>query len=84
MGKYAKILAVVLSSSSDANIDFDDLCKLLELLGFTVRIRGSHHNFFKEGVEERINLQRDGNKAKQYQVRQVRSILIKNNMGGML
>jgi predicted RNA binding protein YcfA (HicA-like mRNA interferase family) len=65
------------SGSSDANIDFDDLCKLLEILGFAIRTCGSHHNFFKRGIEERINLQRDGNKAKQYQVRQVRNILVK-------
>ena len=84
MGKYAKILTMVLSGSSYANTDFNDLCKLLEILGFTFRTRGSHHNFFKKGIEERINLQRDGDKAKQYQVRQVRNILIKYNMGGML
>jgi hypothetical protein len=84
MVKYAKILTMVLSGSSDANIDFDDLCKLLEILGFTFRTRGCHYNFFKKDIEERINLQRDGNKAKPYQVRQVRNILIKYNMGGIL
>jgi predicted RNA binding protein YcfA (HicA-like mRNA interferase family) len=44
-------------------------------LGFAERIRGSHHIFSKEGVEELINLQRHGNNAKVYQVRQVRAIL---------
>lgn len=38
--------------------------------------------FRKAGVEEKINLQREGNKAKVYQVRQVRGILIKYELGG--
>jgi hypothetical protein len=33
--------------------------------------------FGRAGVEELINLQRDGDKAKVYQVRQVRAILTK-------
>jgi hypothetical protein len=35
----------------------------------------SHHIFTLTGVMERINLQREGSKAKPYQVRQVRKIL---------
>jgi predicted RNA binding protein YcfA (HicA-like mRNA interferase family) len=84
MGKYAKIMALILSGTADANIPFDDLCTLLKKSGFDFRTRGSHYNFFKSGIEERINLQRDGNKAKQYQVRQVRNIIIKYNLGGGL
>lgn len=68
--------------ASDANIDFDDLCGLLGHLGFTLRVRGSHHVFSKPGVSERINLQRDGARAKPYQVRQVRSIIVKYHLGG--
>jgi hypothetical protein len=33
------------------------------------------------GFEEWINLQRDGNKAKVYQVRQVRTIILKYRIG---
>jgi len=40
--------------------------------------------FRKEGVLEKINLQRDGNKAKIYQVRQVRAVLLKYKLGGDL
>jgi hypothetical protein len=40
-----------------------------------MRVSGSHHIFTKPGVMERINLQREGSKAKPYQVRQVRKIL---------
>jgi len=71
MSKYEKLLARILQGSSDANIFFDDLCHLLKKLGFDERIRGSHHVFRKEGVIEKINLQYDGSKAKEYQVRQV-------------
>jgi hypothetical protein len=50
--------------------------------GFDERISGSHHIFRKQGVEEKLNLQRDGNKAKPYQVRQVRLLLVKYRIGG--
>ncbi|HAK88035.1 MAG TPA: toxin HicA [Nitrospiraceae bacterium] len=82
MGKHEKLLLKILSGDSDANIHFDDLCDLLKNLGFEVRIRGSHRVFRKEGVIEKINLQRDGNKAKLYQVRQVRNIIVKYKLGG--
>lgn len=82
MGKYEKLLLKILSGTSDANIHFDDISNLLINLGFTVRIRGSHHNFRKEGIAEKINLQRDGDKAKPYQVKQVRNIIVKYKLGG--
>ncbi|MBI4672234.1 MAG: type II toxin-antitoxin system HicA family toxin [Chloroflexi bacterium] len=82
MSKHDKILQQVLSGKSDANIRFDDLRNLLMRLGFEERTRGSHHVFRKAGVEERINLQRDGDKAKAYQVRQVRKVIRANNLGG--
>lgn len=76
-----KTLRRVLSKSSDASIRFDDLCSLLENIGFDKRVKGSHHLFRKAGVEEKINLQRDGNNAKPYQVRQVRAVLLKYKLG---
>ncbi len=82
MSKYEKVLLKILSGTSDANIQFEDLCSLLENLGFEKRIRGSHHIFRKEGMIEKINLQRDGNKAKPYQVKQVRNIIVKYKLGG--
>ena len=81
MGKYDKLLLQILRGSADANIAFDDLCNLLKKLGFEERIRGSHHIYRKEGIMEKINLQRDGSKAKIYQVRQVRNIILKYNLG---
>lgn len=71
----AKILEKLLRGESDANIRFDELCHLLQAKGFRMRVSGSHHIFTRAGVPERINLQRDGAKAKPYQARQVRKIL---------
>ena len=82
MSKHKKLLLKILSGTSDANIHFDDLCNLLRSFGFDVRIRGSHHIFRKEGVIEKINLQRAGNKAKPYQVKQVRNVIVKYKLGG--
>ena len=82
MGKYDKLLFQILRATSDTNIGFDDLRQLLLRLGFEERIRGSHHNFRKKGIEEKINLQRDDGKAKAYQVRQVRAVILKYKMGG--
>lgn len=84
MGKYDKLLFQILRGTSDANIGFDDLCQLMFRLGFEERIRGSHHIFRKEGIEEKINLQRDDIKAKAYQVRQVRAVILKYKLGGNL
>ena len=82
MSRKEALLSRVLLGGADANIRFDDLRKLLTDLGFQERSRGSHHVFAKAGIEDLINLQREGNKAKPYQVRQVRSILRRYRLGG--
>lgn len=82
VGQRDKLLNRILTGTSDANIDFDDLCQMLHRLGFDERIRGSHYIFRKQGIEEMINLQRDGSKAKVYQVRQVRNVILKYKLGG--
>jgi predicted RNA binding protein YcfA (HicA-like mRNA interferase family) len=71
-----------LRGRADANVRFAELCHLLKRFGFEERISGSHHIFRKSGVEEKINLQRDGNKAKPYQVRQARQLILKYKLGG--
>ncbi|OGW18870.1 MAG: toxin HicA [Nitrospinae bacterium RIFCSPLOWO2_12_FULL_45_22] len=82
MRKYEKLLLKILSGTSDANIHFDELRNLLKNLGFEERIRSSHHMFRKAGVTEKINLQREGDKAKPYQVKQVRNVIVKYKLGG--
>ena len=81
MGKHEKLLWRILSGKSDANIKFADLRSLLLDLGFAERTQGSHHIYSRPGVEELLNLQRDGNKAKAYQVRQVRKVIVTYGLG---
>ncbi len=81
MGKDEKLLLQVLSGKADANIGFADLVRLLQRMGFDMRVSGSHHVFRMAGVEEKINLQRDGSKAKPYQVKQVRNVIRKYRLG---
>jgi hypothetical protein len=73
-----KILGLVLGGRSDANIRFDDIRRLLTRMGFSERIKSSHHIFHRDDVEEILNLQPlPGGKAKPYQVRQVRNLVLK-------
>lgn len=71
----------MLRATSDANIEFTDLCALLSALGFQERVRGDHHIFSKAGVLEIINLQPRGSKAKPYQVKQVRNLVTNYRLG---
>lgn len=82
MSKYEKLLLQILRGASDANIIFDGLCQLLRHFGFDECIRGSHHIFSREGIEEILNLQPRGSKAKAYQVKQVRNVILKYKLGG--
>jgi predicted RNA binding protein YcfA (HicA-like mRNA interferase family) len=78
MRRVRKAVSKLLEGRSDANFDFDDLCFVLERAGFTRRAgRGSHCIFFRDGVEEIVNIQPRGGQAKPYQVRQVRDLLLK-------
>ena len=70
----------ILSGESDANVRFEDLRAFLLRLGFVERVRGSHHIFRKNGVRERLNIQREGSHAKPYQVRQVRQAILRNKL----
>ncbi|MEA5450182.1 type II toxin-antitoxin system HicA family toxin [Leptolyngbya sp. CCNP1308] len=81
MSQQDKLLVKILRGTSDANISFVQLCQLLAALGFEERIRGSHHIFSKEGIEEILNLQPKQGKAKAYQVKQVRTIILRYKLG---
>jgi hypothetical protein len=82
MSQSDRLLLRILRGTSDANISFEGLRQLLRRLGFDERIRGSHHIFTKEGVEEILNLQPKGRQAKPYQVKQVRAVLLRYRLGG--
>jgi len=81
MGKYSKLREKILAGGADANIEFSSLRQLLTRLGFEERMKGGHYIFTREGVSEIINLQPRGKTAKPYQVKQVRSILVKYRLG---
>lgn len=81
MSRYNQLLQKILGGRSDANIRFGDLRSLLRNLGFTERVQGSHHIFRKEGVAEKINIQRDNGHAKPYQIQQVRKVILKYELG---
>ena len=82
MGKYERLIEQIVSGRADANISFNDLDHLLIHFGFEMRVSGSHHIFRKTGIEEKINLQKDGSKAKPYQVKQVRQLILKYKIEG--
>ena len=69
MGRHDKLLDKILRGTSDAAIPFDGICALLKRFGFSVRIKGSHHIFYRVGTEEILNLQPKGSNAKTYQVK---------------
>jgi hypothetical protein len=77
MGKLEKLFEHILMRRSDANVPFEALCALLMRLGFDERIKGDHHIFAKDGVEEILNLQPKGGKGKPYQIKQVRDVILK-------
>jgi len=73
-----KIIGKILSGTSDANIKFSDLRKLVLSLGFNERVKGDHFIYSKQGVTEIINIQpKQDSKSKPYQVKQVRNIILK-------
>lgn len=85
MASARKTLNRVLSGNADRALHFAELCALLRRLGFDERVRGSHHIFSRRGVAEILNLQPlPGGGAKPYQVRQVRNVLVRYELGGAL
>lgn len=77
MSKTEKLMLKILKGTSDKNIGFDEMRHLLVRLGFEERIKGSHYIFTKDEVEEIVNLQPKSGKAKAYQVKQVRNLILK-------
>ena len=77
-----KLVFKLLRGTCDNNISFDELVKLLNYFSFEERIKGDNHIFTRNDIEEIINLQPVGSKAKPYQVKQVRNLIIKYKLGG--
>jgi len=47
-----KLIEKILSGSSDANIKFSDLRKLILYFGFNERIKGDHYIYYKENIKK--------------------------------
>jgi len=77
-----KQLLAIMSGLSDSSIRFSELCSILDSLGFSCRIKGDHHIFYMTGIDEIINIQPLGSKAKAYQVKQIRNIILRYKLGG--
>ena len=82
MSRREKLIQAILRGRQDRNFQFFDLCLVLGWLGFERRVRGDHFIFTKPGVEEIINLQPLGGRAKPYQVKQVRELILRYRVGG--
>ena len=81
MATADKLIQSVMSGTQDQNIQFRDLQKLLDVLGFDCRIRGDHFIYSFSNLPENINIQPAGNMAKPYQVKQIRNFLSKYHIG---
>ena len=76
-----KTYDAVMSGKSDYNIRFADLQNLIVDLGFDfMRQNGSHTMYYHPGIDEFMNIQRDGAKAKGYEVKQLRDIIRRNGL----
>ena len=68
---------LVMSGKSDTNIRFAYFRNLILSYGFVERIKGDHYVYKRNDIIERIVIQPLGNKAKAYQVKQVRNLFNK-------
>ncbi len=71
----------VISGKSDNNIRFADFRNLIIDLGFDlIRQNGSHIQYYHKEINAFMNIQKDGSKAKGYEVRQLRKIIKENGL----
>ena len=75
------IYEAVKTGVADNNIRYTDFQKLIIALGFKfLRQKGSHTMYFNSKINAFINIQKDGKKAKAYQVKQLREIILNYNL----
>ena len=78
-----KVYESVKNGKSDNNIGYADFQNLAVALGFVKRRqRGSHTMYYHKRVGAYLNIQKDGSKAKSYQVEQLREIIIAHDLKG--
>jgi hypothetical protein len=77
--KKRKLLQKLLSGSR--NIRFSEVSSCAEAFGFRLsRVTGRHHIYAHPSVQELVNLQDVGGKAKPYQVRQLLQVIERYNL----
>ena len=79
MSKAEKLAAKIHSGKSDKNLAFNDLCYVLERAGLQFWKRKSP-DLLQRRVLEIVNVQPRNGKAKPYQVKQVRELLLEYEM----
>ena len=76
-----KIRAALLDPAKDYHHRFGDVVFFLERTGWKKRTTGGYHIFTRPGLPVLINLQPEkSGRAKAYQIRQVRTVLITHNL----
>ncbi len=71
MSKFEKLIQKIKNGQS---ISYDEAEGLLLKFGFSVRSRGSHHVFSKDGYEKNISLKKRS-ELMQYQIRLIEGVL---------
>jgi hypothetical protein len=81
MPSLSKIFDIILRGQSDTNVRFADLQRVVRALGFEFRVKGDHFIYWRADVEEILNFQPlRGGKAKPYQVKQLRNLVLKYSL----
>jgi len=76
-----RVLLGRISGGAVRNVQFRDLTRLVEALGFQLaRTSGSHHVFIHSEISELLNLQNVGGEAKPYQIRQLLLLVERYNL----
>lgn len=77
--KINKLLQKALASPN--NLRFTEARILAEGYGFRLsRVKGSHHVFVQNEIQELVNLQKVDGQAKAYQIRQLLQLIEKYNL----
>ena len=73
-----KVYNAVISGQSDNNINYNDFQNLIIDLGFEYQRQEGSHKIYRHTVHRvNMNIQPEGNKAKGYQVKQLRALIKK-------
>lgn len=73
MSQRRKLFYKIMLAGQDNNIRFDDVCNLLDYLGFVHRQSGTSHIVYsRDDYDGIINLQNKNGKCKAYQIAQLR------------